>query len=112
MVLASPCPSDGLTDSTRSSEQVNVRVCCRVRPLQERERERVEDICLSLERDDGSITHKGSQGANIFVFDKVFNLNVKQQEVYEYAALPIVNSVMDGFNGTVFAYGQTSSGKT
>ena len=28
------------------------------------------------------------------------------------SARPIVNSVMDGFNGTVFAYGQTGAGKT
>jgi len=32
--------------------------------------------------------------------------------MYEQAVKPIVESVMDGFNGTVFAYGQTSSGKT
>lgn len=33
-------------------------------------------------------------------------------DVFEIAGIPIVNSVMKGFNGTVFAYGQTSSGKT
>ena len=32
--------------------------------------------------------------------------------VYEYAAKPIIESVLEGFNGTIFAYGQTSSGKT
>ena len=33
-------------------------------------------------------------------------------EVYDTAARPIIDSVLEGFNGTVFAYGQTSSGKT
>lgn len=33
-------------------------------------------------------------------------------EIYEASAKPIVESVLEGFNGTVFAYGQTSSGKT
>jgi kinesin family protein 5 len=32
--------------------------------------------------------------------------------VYDYAARPIIDSVIEGFNGTVFAYGQTASGKT
>ena len=39
-------------------------------------------------------------------------MNSEQKEVYDYAARPIIDSVLDGFNGTIFAYGQTSSGKT
>ena len=35
-----------------------------------------------------------------------------QKEVYDTAAKPIIESVLEGFNGTIFAYGQTSSGKT
>lgn len=33
-------------------------------------------------------------------------------KVYTVAVEPIVESVLDGYNGTIFAYGQTSSGKT
>ena len=33
-------------------------------------------------------------------------------QVYKRAVEPIVESVLDGYNGTIFAYGQTSSGKT
>lgn len=39
-------------------------------------------------------------------------MNATQEEVYTYAAKPVVDSVLEGFNGTVFAYGQTASGKT
>jgi kinesin family protein 5 len=35
-----------------------------------------------------------------------------QKMVYDVAAKPIIDSVLEGFNGTIFAYGQTSSGKT
>ena len=35
-----------------------------------------------------------------------------QKEIFETAAQPIIESVLEGFNGTIFAYGQTSSGKT
>jgi kinesin family protein 5 len=47
-----------------------------------------------------------------FTYDYVFKPGSAQALVYEQAAKNIVESVMQGFNGTVFAYGQTSSGKT
>ena len=50
--------------------------------------------------------------ANKFTLDKIFDMSTTQQEVYNYAAAPIIESVIEGFNGTIFAYGQTSSGKT
>jgi len=46
------------------------------------------------------------------MFDRVFDMNSNQKEVYDVAAKPIIDSVLEGFNGTIFAYGQTSSGKT
>lgn len=47
-----------------------------------------------------------------FSFDKVFDVNANQADVYNYAAASVIDSVIEGFNGTIFAYGQTSSGKT
>lgn len=47
-----------------------------------------------------------------FTFDLVFDWKSTQQEVFESTAQPIVNSVLEGYNGTIFAYGQTGTGKT
>jgi kinesin family protein 5 len=47
-----------------------------------------------------------------FTFDHAFPPSAAQVDVYNVSAKPIVESVMQGFNGTVLAYGQTSSGKT
>ena len=44
--------------------------------------------------------------------DRVFDMGTSQQDVYDVAARPIIDSVLEGFSGTIFAYGQTSSGKT
>ena len=52
------------------------------------------------------------QGRNFFTFDKTFNETVSTGEVYDSVAKDIVTSVVTGLNGTIFAYGQTSSGKT
>ncbi|CAJ2628859.1 unnamed protein product [Trifolium pratense] len=47
-----------------------------------------------------------------FEFDQIFNENCKTSEVYEARTKDIVAAAVRGFNGTVFAYGQTNSGKT
>lgn len=44
--------------------------------------------------------------------ENVFNESTPTEVVYQELAKPIVDKVIDGFNGTVFAYGQTASGKT
>lgn len=39
------------------------------------------------------------------MFDHVFNMDSTQKQVYDVAAKPIIDSVLEGFNGTIFAYG-------
>lgn len=95
-----------------------VQVYCRVRPFNAAETQRGARSCLRFSSDptrvqlcqaDGSAP---AAGTNSFSFNRVFDLDSTQHEVYDVAARPIIDSVVDGFNGTVFAYGQTSSGKT
>ena len=45
-----------------------------------------------------------------FTFDAVYDWNSKQDELYEETFACLVNSVLNGFNGTIFAYGQTGTG--
>ncbi|KAH9649191.1 kinesin-like protein KIN-7O [Citrus sinensis] len=47
-----------------------------------------------------------------FEFDRIFDQDCKTLEVYEARTRDIVAAAVRGFNGTVFAYGQTNSGKT
>lgn len=47
-----------------------------------------------------------------FTFDKVFGQQAQQKDLYEQAISPLVYEVLEGFNCTVFAYGQTGTGKT
>ena len=44
--------------------------------------------------------------------DTVFGQNSRQLDVYNLTARPIVDFVLEGYNGTIFAYGQTGTGKT
>jgi kinesin family member 3B len=47
-----------------------------------------------------------------FTYDAVYDQASRQPDVYNETARPIVDSVLQGYNGTVFAYGQTGTGKT
>ena len=93
----------------------NVLVICRFRPLNPKELEMSETLCMEITPDSKNlkILSQYEYGDPLkFGFDYIFGPDSKQSDVYSVSARPIVEAVMQGFNGTVFAYGQTSSGKT
>ena len=47
-----------------------------------------------------------------FTFDSIFDLDSSQIDVYNITAKQAVNSVLEGYNSTIFCYGQTGTGKT
>ena len=97
-----------------SNTSGNVSVMCRFRPLNEKEKLQSKDLCVDF-KDNQEISIKSTaENNNIykFSFDRIFDMNSTQKEVYDAAAKPIIDSVLEGFNGTIFAYGQTASGKT
>ena len=53
-----------------------------------------------------------SDTPKVFTFDSVYDWNSKQIDLYDETFRPLVDSVLLGFNGTIFAYGQTGTGKT
>ena len=55
---------------------------------------------------------QSSDTPKTFTFDRVFDWNCSQSEVFNDTALPIIHSTLEGYNGTIFAYGQTGTGKT
>ncbi|CAM4629463.1 unnamed protein product [Leuciscus chuanchicus] len=95
-----------MADDNNSAE-CNIRVLCRFRPLNQSETLRGDKYIPTFQGDDTVII-----GGKPYVFDKVFPTNCTQEQVYNTCAKQIVKDVLDGYNGTIFAYGQTSSGKT
>ena len=53
-----------------------------------------------------------NEPAKMFTYDQVYDWNTEQIEIFNVTAKPIVQSVMQGYNGTIFAYGQTGTGET
>ena len=54
----------------------------------------------------------GEEPPKVFTFDGVFNEMVMQKELFDDTAMAIINQIFEGYNGTIFAYGQTGTGKT
>uniref|UniRef100_A0A8C5GCP3 Kinesin-like protein n=1 Tax=Gouania willdenowi TaxID=441366 RepID=A0A8C5GCP3_GOUWI len=87
--------------------ECNIKVLCRFRPLNQSEIIRGDLFLPKFQGDDTVIF-----GGKSFVFDRVFPTNTTQEQVYNSCAKQIVKDVLCGYNGTIFAYGQTASGKT
>ncbi|KAB2035978.1 hypothetical protein ES319_D04G191200v1 [Gossypium barbadense] len=95
-------------ETSRSGDSISVTI--RFRPLNEREFQKGDEIAWYA---DGDKTVRNEYNpATAYAFDRVFGPHATSQEVYEIAARPVVQAAMEGVNGTVFAYGVTSSGKT
>ncbi|XP_052035166.1 centromere-associated protein E isoform X13 [Apodemus sylvaticus] len=91
------------------AEEAAVAVCVRVRPLNSREE--LEETTHVYWKTDSNTIYQ-SDGGKSFQFDRVFHSEETTKNVYEEIAVPIISSAIQGYNGTIFAYGQTASGKT
>eukprot|EP01018_Ginkgo_biloba_P035560 Gb_12655 [translate_table: standard] len=83
-----------------------ISVLVRVRPLDKQEA--VKGIPWKITGNTICLSNQGPK----FEFDRVFGEDSKTVDIYEARTKDIVAAAVRGFNGTVFAYGQTSSGKT
>ena len=101
------------------SDDCNIKVICRFRPINNREK---QEAIAAKEDPERTIVRfideqtceiiQNIQGNQKFVFDRVFQMNCRQPDVYDATARKTIEDVINGFNGTIFAYGQTGAGKS
>ncbi|CAA0823153.1 P-loop containing nucleoside triphosphate hydrolases superfamily protein [Striga hermonthica] len=100
----------------KDNKGVNVQVIVRCRPLSEDEarlRTPVVISCNESRREVCAVQNiANKQIDRTFLFDKVFGPSSQQKDLYDQAICPIVFEVLEGYNCTIFAYGQTGTGKT
>ncbi|KAH1119797.1 hypothetical protein GYH30_048248 [Glycine max] len=110
-VVAEPA----LSIHQRIKKMEKICVAVRLRPLVSQDSSsssvgtfwKVEDNRISLHK-----IHGTPLSASSYAFDHIFDERSTNASVYELLAKDIIHAALDGFNGTAFAYGQTSSGKT
>ena len=95
------------------SNAANVKVIARFRPMNELEKSSGNEQVVVF-TSPTSLQFNSSREKNVyrFNFDRIFPPSSTQEDIYSFGVKEIIDSVLNGYNGTVLAYGQTSSGKT
>ncbi|CUM48484.1 uncharacterized protein AC631_02324 [Debaryomyces fabryi] len=100
---SSPCDRDDLGNS-------NIKVICRFRPSNEFEKSKGKTIADPV--NDATVLIGSRENRTTYTFDRVFDVDSTQQEIYQYSISQAVEDFLNGYNGTILAYGQTGSGKS
>ena len=98
-----------------SGDSECVKVALRCRPMADGERKDGHKEIVKVLPERGEVivkSPKGSEDDRVYTFDMVFEPTCEQESIFKQSALPIIESVLEGYNGTIFAYGQTGTGKT
>ena len=93
----------------------SIKVVFRVRPLNSKEKAQGRSISTIAHEKDGVIEIRNpspdreGEATKTFTFDAVFSETSTQRQIYDVSAAPVVSSVLDGYNGTIFAYGENTN---
>ncbi|XP_053109829.1 kinesin-like protein KIF21A isoform X8 [Hemicordylus capensis] len=90
-------------------DESSVRVAVRIRPQLAKEKIEGCHICTSITPGEPQV-FLGKDKA--FTFDYVFDIESQQEEIYKECIEKLIEGCFEGYNATVFAYGQTGAGKT
>ncbi|KAJ3060752.1 kinesin motor protein cin8, partial [Podochytrium sp. JEL0797] len=97
-------------------KETNINVVVRVRPRNQKEIRENSPIALTTNGVRGKELHVKANPSDLqsktYSFDKVFGPDADQAMVYDEVVAPILDEVLMGYNCTIFAYGQTGTGKT
>ncbi|KAM8923926.1 kinesin-like protein KIF11 isoform 2-T2 [Pelodytes ibericus] len=102
---------------SNKKEGKNIQVVVRCRPFNVQERKANSHSVLECDNHKKEVSVRtgginDKLGKKNYMFDMVFGPAAKQIEVYRSVVCPILDEVIMGYNCTVFAYGQTGTGKT
>ncbi|CAK7274500.1 Kinesin-like protein kip2 [Sporothrix epigloea] len=102
--------SKRLSKSDKNDGKGNVIVSVRVRPDANGQDHKADSEWMVDSRK-SLVAYRGKEGGDYF-YDNVFSTNDNNSKVYDHSAKRLVRRVMEGYHGTVFAYGMTGTGKT
>lgn len=100
----------------KKTKQEAVKVIVRCRPLSQQETDDGHKKIVRMKCERGLIElsnpKETEEPSKDFTFDAIYDETSTQSDLYESTFRELVDSVLDGYNATIFAYGQTGTGKT
>lgn len=103
-------PADG-NDQDQPSDGDNIKVIVRVRPPNDRETSAANRRIVNIDKSTNSV-HLLGDPQRTFTFDGVVGEDSSQQEVFDLVGREVGESCINGYNGSIYVYGQTGVGKT
>ncbi|KAL8924959.1 MAG: hypothetical protein Q9172_002441 [Xanthocarpia lactea] len=88
-----------------------IKVVARFRPPNKAEIASGGETIVDFETED-TCQINSREAAGAFTFDRVFDTQSRQSDVFDFSIRSTVDDILNGYNGTVFAYGQTGAGKS
>ncbi|KAL4537858.1 hypothetical protein Ndes2526B_g04278 [Nannochloris sp. 'desiccata'] len=114
--MAAKKPLSRAISNAAEDAETNVQVILRCRPPSKEEVAARTPQVIKCDEANREVTLNqninGKQFGRTYHFDKIFAPDTTQERLYDSAISPIVDEVLQGFNCTIFAYGQTGTGKT
>ena len=90
----------------KKSSGENVKIFARVRNLMPWEPRKTSlQVCPG-----NKVRNKTAKSTNEYGFNKVFGIDINNEQIYQDMVLPMMDKVLQGFNAILIAYGQTGSG--
>ena len=103
-----------MADKLVTAAPEKVKVFVRLRPYSSKEKEQgLDDTHIELfDTETKVINVRKDYDKKTFKFDELLPMEIAQVDIFKLVGQPVIDSFLQGFNGTIFAYGQTGTGKT
>lgn len=103
-----------LVDNNEKTD--NFKVVARFRPLNSVEIDlnsrEMGGICVKYNKKDGCFITNSIGFVQTFTLDRIFDSDTNQKTLFDEVAKETINDILKGYNGTIFTYGKSGSGKT
>ncbi|KAE8152836.1 P-loop containing nucleoside triphosphate hydrolase protein [Aspergillus avenaceus] len=100
-----------MASSGPNSSNTSIKVVARFRPQNKVELGSGGEPIVDFENEQSCLINS-REGSGSFTFDRVFPMDSQQTDIFDFSIRPTVDDILNGYNGTVFAYGQTGAGKS
>ncbi|KAJ0393587.1 hypothetical protein P43SY_001146 [Pythium insidiosum] len=105
---------EDIAPGSGSKDKETVKVVVRCRPFSSKETNEGRKSIITIDSTSGLVAIRCPENDQVksFTFDSVYDESTTQRQFYDESGYPLVESIFEGYNGTIFAYGQTGCGKT
>ena len=105
-----------MSATSKANDEESIRVVVRCRPMSKKEMREGRKTIIDIDSQARSVSIRNPDNENeppkTFTYDASYDENTQQRALYDVSCFSIIEGTLEGFNSTIFAYGQTGCGKS